>query len=699
MSELATTISKSPRRRRWLLRVVLWSAGGAAGLALLTWFAFHACVRWWTYPEGATRRPPQAVILEDRDGEPLAALAARDGQWRFDVDGDRMSPLLTRAIVAVEDARFHDQEGIDWRAAAAATWQNASSFGVVRGASTITMQLHRLRAGTPRTAWGKWEQVVRARQIERSTSKDAILAEYLNRASFGGNLVGAEAASRRYFGKSADALTLAEAALLAGLPQNPNRLRPDRHPDLARARRDHVLHRMLACNYITRDDHDAAVAEPVVAAWRALPQDRDHGPPAEGAMPALISLADRSTGRTTIDASIQRRAATLAAEQLRRLNDPVIDSLAIVVLDNASAQCLASVSLCPSRPLLDLTRRPRSTGSTLKPFIYAAAFESGLATPQTVLDDSPAAWPGYRPRNFDGDHRGAMTAADALAESRNIPALALLSAVGVERTIGVMNGMGLRSLSRGRRNCGLSLAIGGADATPVEVAAAYAALARGGVHRPVTFNPATTTDSAPIGALPEWACWDALAALADEQRVHRVCPAAVGTNVAFKTGTSSDHRDAWCAAVTPRHTVVVWLGNAAGRGTKTLTGLDAAAPLALQIVAGLGRGDNPWPIRTVAAISPPPPRAPSSQQLVLISPADGTEFIIDPDAPRDRQRILLRAAAGSNDDELWWLIDGRRHAVTTGPHELWWSPAPGRHDVRVIDRRGRTASATLRVIE
>jgi penicillin-binding protein 1C len=230
------------------------------------------------------------------------------------------------------------------------------------------------------------------------------------------------------------------------------------------------------------------------------------------------------------------------------------------------------------------------------------------------------------------------------------------------------------------------------------VAAAYATMARGGVYRPVTFELFIARGGG-VGARPEWACWETLAALADVERVRRVCPAAAGTNAAFKTGTSSDHRDAWCAAVTRRHTVVVWLGNAAGRGTKTLTGLDAAAPLAMQIIAGLGRCDERWPVRNEPVVTPPPPpRTAASLGLVLASPADGTEIIIDADAPRERQRVLLKAA-GADDESVWWLIDGRQHAVTRASHEVWWTPAAGRHEVRVVDRNGNTAAATVHVVE
>src|SRR5439155_14268173 len=224
---------------------------------------------------------------------------------------------------------------------------------------------------------------------------------------------------------------LGQAALLAGLPQNPNRFRPDRRADRARFRRDIVLGRMLALRMITRPDHDQALAEPVEAAAHALPQNsEDHEDDAFGAMPTLIGLTGRTADSvlpTTLDASVQRQSHAAAKRALANLSPSGVGAIAVVVLDTRSGECRAAVSLARERTDLDLTARLRSTGSVLKPFIYAAAFEQRICAPDTVLCDQPHAWGDFVPRNFDKDFHGALTAATALAESRNLPALQLLS--------------------------------------------------------------------------------------------------------------------------------------------------------------------------------------------------------------------------------------------------------------------------------
>ncbi|HXE55207.1 MAG TPA: penicillin-binding protein 1C, partial [Tepidisphaeraceae bacterium] len=623
---------KSARRARKLIFIP------PALLALLLgggWILFRVAVAWWPYPTGIAQLPADSIRIEDRNGVNLAAFAADDGQWRFRLTEDQISPHLLEAIVAVEDSRFDAHHGVDWRSVAAATWEDLIHFGARRGASTLTMQLQRLRDPHPRTLINKVEQAIRAEQIERRSTKKQILVEYVNRAPFGGNLIGAGAASWRYFDRDCRQLSLGQAALLAGLPQSPNRLRPDRFPLRAKARRDHVLDRMLTCGFITERQRAEAAAEPIDAAWHALPQDRgpDDLPPADGALPTLAGVArqDKSAViRSTLDSRIQRQAALAARNRLRSLLPSDVSAAAVVVLDTHSGQELAAVSLNGSDSTqLDLTERSRSTGSTLKPFIYAAAFDAGIYGPQSILSDSPAAWPGYEPNDFDRTFRGKLTAAEALAESRNIPAMIVLSKVGVQPGIGVMDALGLHGLARHPGRYGLSLAIGGAEASPRELAQAYATLGRGG-GASHCLRPA--------------ACWQMLNALADTNRTTAVCPEAAASHVAWKTGTSSGKRDAWCAAVTRRYTVVVWLGNAQGEGSAVLVGQEAAAPLALQLIALLDPADDAWPNVTSGAPNTLIAGRTESTGLVIVRPGQGERLAITSDLPLARQRVKLEAA-------------------------------------------------------
>jgi penicillin-binding protein 1C len=668
--------------RRWIVRL---GAVGCAG-ALASWLGFRAAVAWWPYPIGIDQAPADSSRVEDRNGVELAAFVAGDGQWRISLSDDQMSPHLVGAIVAVEDSRFFEHHGVDWRSVGAAAWHDVTHLSGRRGASTLTMQLERLRDPQPHTLVSKIEQAVRAEQIESKLGKRQILIEYLNRAPFGGNLVGAGAASWRYFGRPCRELSLAEAALLAGLPQSPSRLRPDRFPKRARERRDHVLDRMLACGFITARQHDDAIAEPVNAVWRPLPQDRsaDDLPPADGALPALVNQVRNREGgtiRSTLDATVQRQAAMAARQRLASVAASGISSIAVVVLDGNTGECLADVSLGAGNRGLDLTARRRSTGSALKPFIYAAAFDAGIYGPQSILSDSPAAWPGYAPNDFDRSFRGKLTASAALAESRNIPAMVVLSKVGVESAIGVMDAAGLHGLARKPGRYGLSLAIGGAEASPMELAQAYAMLGRGG---------------SPSHCLRPVSCWEVLGTISETSRTVGVWPQAVKSHVAWKTGTSSGRRDAWCAAVTRRRTVVVWMGNARGQSSVALVGQEAAAPLALQLIAMFDPVDEAWPRVAEKPVDLASARSADDNGLVIVRPAKGEQFVITSDVPRERQRVRLEAVQRGSQSATWWFVDGKPLAGS-GAAQLWWDATPGTHEIRVVNDVGRSAMVRVGV--
>ena len=697
-------------------------AGAMAFAAALTMvFGFRAVVAWAPYPSDAVATTEPCTWIEDRDGNCLGAFVSASGQWNLPLGEDQISLDLMNAIVAIEDRRFYTHRGVDWESAAGAVLEDSLFRREIRGASTITMQLYRLGHPSRRSVWAKLSQAVRAEQIERRLSKRTILADYLNAAPFGGNLVGAGAASWRYFGRPCRDLSLGEAALLAGLPQNPNGLRPDRFPDRARGRRNRVLDDMLELGMIDRNQHDQAVAEPVEAKWHLLPQESDapnEGNESEknaiGLWPFLTKLAEQYPGRTiraSIDRGIQREAASGARDALTELAPSHINAVAVVVLNTQTAECLASVSLSsdPDAEAIDFANRQRSSGSTLKPFIYAAAFDEGICTPQSIVIDSPTVWAGYAPQDYDREFSGPMIAADALAQSRNVPAMALLSKVGINRAVGVMSAMGLVTLARNPMQYGLPLAIGGADVTPMELAEAYATLARGGEDRyAVTIldfpgdsdRSMTGTTSHVRFALRPESCRAILYCLADPDRTEAVCASAVALSPAWKTGTSSGHRDAWCAAVTPRRTVVVWLGNADGMGSDALVGQDSAAPLAMKILAANDQGGDgfapPAGFRANAKIASAEFSANASAELVMISPVNGQEIVFDPSLPSNQQKLALRAR-GPQGGRLWWFVDGQLAGECAGDQPMWWEPTPGEHEIRVAEASGQAANVAIRV--
>ena len=689
------TLGRLVRRRRTALAFLLVAVGIAPPLV------FWAAVLWSpNAPDAVGTRVAAARLFVDRNGDDLALLTSDAGDMHLPIEAGDTGRWLGDAVVAIEDHRFGDHHGVDWHAATAAAWDDLIHLRVRRGASTIPMQVIRLRDPAPRSALGKIKQAVRATQLMRVASREAVLLEYLNRAPFGGNLVGVGAASRHYFAKRPGQLTLAEAATLAGIPQNPNGLRPDRFPDRAAARRDLVLDRMLVCGKITADEYAAAVAEPLSVRPRPLPQNCP-GAVAATLLPTLARMAGGEGGviRTTFDSDLQRTTSTLLREHLASLPAGPVDlAAAAVLLDTSSGECLAAASVGRAAGAMDLTVRQRSTGSTLKPFIYAAAFADGQCGPGTLVSDVPRTWSGYAPRNMDRAFGGRLTAAAALAQSRNLPAMDLLSRVGVGRVTNLLQSVGMRGANDPSRY-GLTLAVGGIEASPMEVAGAFAALGRGGRYRPTSvrlplpLRGEGKSEAVPLPeALPAVACAQVLRALSGEERTAAVCADARRLLPAWKTGTSSGQRDAWCAAVTAERTVVVWIGDPASQGDSALVGVEAAAPAALRLLvaaspAGLSREvDLAMPAVDAVESLPPPAR-----RFAILSPVVDQQVILDPTVPAARQRVRLRATGG----RVFWFAGAEPLAAADG--DAWWSPTPGTHVLRAVADSGETAVVRVRV--
>ena len=292
-----------------------------------------------------------------------------------------------------------------------------------------------------------------------------------------------------------------------------------------------------------------------------------------------------------------------------------------------------------------------------------------------------------------------MLAGEALALSRNVPALSLLASVGVGRAVSVMDAAGLRTVGREPDRYGLSLAIGGAEATPLEVAEAMATLARGGRHKPLRllFDKEAAAEPGGFPILSSASCQATMRALADRERTGRLARESVGLEVAWKTGTSSGHRDAWCVAATPRRVVVVWMGEPGGRGMPQLSGVDAAAPLALRLMSLVDSGGEGFPRPTDLVPARPPQQRPTAS-LAIASPLDGDRVLVESDRCERDQRVLLKAAwPGESGRTVWWFVNGESIGSGRVGEGLWWTPSPGRHQVRVVSEDGRWAVATVTV--
>jgi len=535
---------------------------------------------------------PFASVLYARDGELLGARIAADGQWRF-------PPLRSvpdkfrRALILYEDRRFAWHPGVDPIAIVRAARDNLLHGAVVSGGSTITMQLTRIARGNPpRRYLEKAIEALLALRLEMSHSKDEILALYASHAPFGGNVVGLEAAAWRYFGRDPGRLSWAEAALLAVLPNSPALIHPGRNRAVLHAKRDALLRHLGADGQLTALDLDLALREPLPGEPLALPGYAPH---------LLDSLRTERPGEyrfhSTLDAELQRSVEEAVQRHAEGLRRQAIYNTAALVVDNRSFEVLAYVgnaewSATGERGYaVDIVRRPRSTGSLLKPFLYAVMLDGGEVLPGTLVPDVPTQYSGYIPENFDRTYRGAVPAQVALAQSLNVPAVRMLRTHGVSRFYESLRDLGLGTLRRAPQEYGLTLILGGAEGTLWDLTAMYANLAelarRDTVHARLPYRsmlrqmgeaPASMR-AAEISPAAAWLTLDALLEVARPAEEANWRNFASSRKIAWKTGTSFGLRDAWAIGTSSRYTVGVWAGNASGEGRPGLTGGQVAAPL------------------------------------------------------------------------------------------------------------------------
>ncbi len=427
-------------------------------------------------PPTLDRARSASVLVLAADGSILRGFLTADGKWRLPIESEDVDPLYRRMLIAAEDRRFAWHLGVDPLAGSRAVIQLAISGHVVSGASTLTMQVARLLEPHPRSLVAKFGEMAKALVLERQMSKDQVLGLYLTLAPFGGNLEGARAASLAYFGKEPARLSAAEAALLVALPRSPERLRPDRHPEAARAARDRVLLRMAELEVISPAILAESRAEEVPQARLAMPFRAPHlARELRDAQPALL------THRTTINPLLQQRIEALLRREVVGLDSEA--SLAAVVVDNRDRRVLAYVgnadfASVTRRGALDMARAVRSPGSALKPFIYAMGFDRLIIHPETVLEDRARYFGDYAPSDFDGRFQGEVTAREALQYSLNLPAVAVLDRLGPGRFIAALAAAGIRlRLPEPAVEPGLAVALGGAGIALADLVRLYAALA------------------------------------------------------------------------------------------------------------------------------------------------------------------------------------------------------------------------------
>ena len=658
---------------------------------------------------------PGGLVVRDSAGDILRVTLGADGsdcRPGYVADPD---DWIVKAIVAAEDGEFWSHCGVRPLSVLRAAWQNVSGRRRVSGASTISMQAVRLMKPHPKTLWHKAVEAVSAIKMERCHDKRWILSQYLDRAPFGGNLVGIEAAADGWFGRSARGLGLGEAAILAGMVQAPSRFRPDRHLDRALARRDYVLGRMLSLGMI--DDMQMEAARSVVPVVRRTPRPfkaphfcdwvvKTHGDGGKA----------RGEIRTSLDPDIQR----IAESAVVRPAEAGLSAAAVVMrTDDGGVLALACSGsyFDPGDGQVNTAASPRPAGSTLKPFLAALAMDRGIVAPDERLMDAPVSFKGYRPANFDSRYRGLVSLRDSLVLSLNTPFVQMLRRVGVRDFCDCLASLGFANAGGGGESAGLGVAIGGMDVSLLELVAAYRAVACGG--NGVFSREASFVVSDMLSGSER-----AKAALG------HVADVAI-PRFAWKTGTSSAFRDAWTVMWNPQYVIGVWCGRKKGGfGDETVVGAKVAAPAAWTIARSLyPQGDGPWfdepagmerrricsltglcagvacqsceegrgirgrtPFRVCEAHC-----ASASAPLKILRPEEGAKFRIVPGV--GRQKIVCQVSGNAGGGTLWWFVDGVPSGVTSGEAPLAVEMVVGRHEVVCAAASGESASVSFEVAE
>lgn len=648
---------------------------------------FAVCWHLFPFPSEKLRHYERSVLVLERSGQPLLELIGRDNQRCRPVGLSQMSPWIVQAVVAIEDERFESHGGVDWYAVARASCQNLWARRTVSGASTITMQLCKMLDERPRTWHAKLIEAFRALQLERQASKSEILTQYLNRIPCGGNLRGVEAASQAYFQKSAAQLSLGEAALLAGLPQSPSRYAPDRHPEAAQRRREAVLRQMLSLGQITQTQFDDAVQEPVIVASRAVR-------PALATHAAWMALAQRATGgRTTINLDLQREVERVVTDHTATL--PSGADAAVVVIDVAASEIVALVGSAnehdPRDGQVNGAVARRSPGSTLKPFLYAAAFEAKRLAPDSLVDDVAIERSGWKPENFDRTYRGKVTAAEALRQSLNVPAITITEGLGLPRCIGILEAMGFQLPPDSESRGGLAVATGGLEVSLLELTNAYATIAREGMRQEprllIDDSPMLAPDVTPVRVLEANVCRAVTSILSSEHRQPFGWELRSPANhpwFAWKTGTSSGRRDAWAIGHNGRYAIGVWVGYFHGTGHREFVGREVAEPILANLFTAepFRVNEAALPYQNWTVTDPLPRPIEATGTLAILSPRNDSAFLAW------NGSTVIRPSATSR-DAITWFHNGRalpddevaRLIVPRGSHELRAVAASGQSAV------------------
>lgn len=580
-------------------------------LPLLLMVVFVPYYTFWLLPDSLFS-VGYSTVLESRDQQLMGALIADDGQWRFPAP-DSVPYRFRQSIIHFEDKNFYHHPGIDFLAFGRAFWQNLRSWQIVSGGSTITMQVVRLSRNESRTIWEKALEILWATRLEFKYNKDEILNLYAAHAPFGGNVVGLEAASWRYYGRPPHLLSWAESATLAVLPNSPSMIYPGKNELSLRNKRNRLLLKLFQKGIIDQLSYELACTEPLPQKPYALPRLAPH------LLDRLVQ--DGHKGKrvvSTLDYYLQGQVNRVLKGHHAHLSANEVYNAAALILDVNTGNALAYVGNVVDQPgphgqQVDVIMASRSTGSILKPFLFAAALDAGQILPSALQSDIPTFMKGFVPQNFSKTFDGMLPANEALIRSLNVPFVLMLQEYGIERFHGLLQKSGISTLSQPPNHYGLSLILGGAEANLWDITGMYASASRSlnnyfrlsepqrynllDYHSPCYIASPDTVQELSIHQLYSagavYKTFETLTELYrpnEDAQWHQFSSAG---RIAWKTGTSFGFRDGWAVGTTPQYTIGVWVGNADGEGRPGLTGVQTAAPVLFDLFSVLNT-QAPW---------------------------------------------------------------------------------------------------------
>jgi len=645
-----------------------------------------------------------SFMVLDHRGELLSVQLSEDDKWRLPVDVETVNPLFLKLLVSYEDKRFYSHLGVDPLALLRSFWQLIKLHRVVSGGSTITMQTAKLLEPRPRTFQSKVIELLRAFQLEWHYSKKDILRLYLTLAPYGGNLEGLTAASFAYFGKPPKHLSLSEAAVLVMLPQMPSKLRPDLYPGRAKLYRDRVLKRLSESqDVLSKGDAIRVIDEKIVVHLRKFPNFAPH------LSRFLKQVSKTNPCRTTLDSAIQKRAEAVLQAQVETFQPE--QTAAVLIVDNSTSQIMAYVgssSMHDPRKLghVDMVRSVRSPGSTLKPMIYALAFDDRWLHPHTLINDIPTQFGSYAPSNFKDRFHGVVTIAEALQQSLNIPAVAVLEKLGPGHFVCKLENLGIKlHFPKFEQRFTLPIALGGVGIRLFDLVNLYSALANEGQYQSISWDP--DHKQAKKHFIKPQAAQFITEILQSAPPPAGYMPTGItqSQSIAYKTGTSYGFRDAWSLGYTNNYTIGVWVGRADGTPIADQMGRQNAAPLLFKLFHSIEFALHH--VQERKSLEQPLPRklptnlrffkqkgsaSETQNSLVVSFPPDNSTLMFDKDHP-----IALLIKGGV--PPYTWYVNNVLFTKEQFHKEVLWQPeSRGFNEITVVDQHGQTSTVHVRVL-